>query len=374
MSNLDPLAQSAKAAAAALRTAGHAPLATGAPQKDGNLILGGGSFIDLKDRRTQRFVFVRVELGGRRVGLTATAFLPHGIAIDPRDPCRIVAFEKIGPGCCEIDLASGTLTRTILPTEDRWFYGHGAFSADGSLLYSTETVNSRESGVIGVRDAQTFKYLGEFPTHGENPHDCHLIDNGTVLLVANGGGALGTDLKPCVTYVDIESRRLLERLELDDERFNTGHLSLSAGGTLVVVSAPRKGLTPQDLGAVSMRRGREPLRVRREPAEVAARMTGESLSVEAHEPTGVAAVTHSLGTMVSFWSLERLDLVKTIELPRARGVTLTRDGRSFIVSYGVTTEITLVDAATLEPVPGSGLSQSFISGSHVFNWNRLTAA
>lgn len=359
------------AAQTALRAAGHPALLPGGPRAVGDLILGGGSFADLADGRTQRYVFASVDFSGRRVGLVATGFLPHGVAIDPLNPHRVVTFEKIGPGCCEIDLAEGARTREISPTDDRWFYGHGAFSADGKLLYSTETVNSKGRGVIGVRDASSLDYLGEFPTHGENPHDCHLIEDGKVLVVTNGGGPLGTPQRGCVTYVDVGSQRLLEKREIEDERFNAGHFCLSKAGTLVVVSAPRKGLTDKELGAVSMRRGKDALRTMTDPDGVASRMMGEALSVEVHEPAGIAAVTHPLGTMVTFWSLDRLEFVKAIELPRVRGLTLTRDGRYFVVSYGVTAEVALIDPETLELVPGSSLSQSFLTGSHLFNWSRL---
>jgi len=314
---------------------------------------------------------VRVDVPGRRVGLTPTTFLPHGVAVDPLNASRIVAFEKIGPGCAEIDLASGRVTRGIAPAEGRWFYGHGAFSSDGQLLYSTETVNARESGVIGVRDAKTLAYLGEFPTYGENPHDCQLIDAGRVMVVTNGGGALGTDMRPCVTYVEVESRRLLEKQELSSDRFNTGHLALGGPEALVIVSAPRKGLSEQDLGAVSLRRGRDALRTVTEPAAVAARMLGEALSVEIHEPTGVAAVTHPAGGMVTFWSLEDFALRKVLDLPRPRGLALTSDGRRFLLSYGETAELVEVDPDSLEVLPGTDLHQSFLTGSHLFNWNRL---
>jgi len=314
-----------------------------------------------------------VDIAARRVGLTPTTFLPHGVAVDPLDATRVVAFEKIGPGAAEIDLASGRVTRGLSPAQGRWFYGHGAFSPDGKLLYSTETVNARERGVIGVRDAKTLSTLGEFPTFGENPHDCHLIDEGKVLVVTNGGGALGTDMRPCVTYVDVSSRRLLEKLDLESDRFNTGHLTLGGADALVVVSAPRKGLTEQDLGAVSLRRGKDALRTMTEPAAVAARMHGEALSVEIHEPTGIAAVTHPNGGMVTFWSIAELKLVKVLELPRPRGLALTRDGRHFILSYGETAELARVDPETLEPLPQTRLGQSFLTGSHLFNWNRLSA-
>jgi hypothetical protein len=125
-----------------------------------------------------------------------------------------------------------------------------------------------------------------------------------------------------------------------------------------------------ELGAVSLRRGRDPLRTAVEPVEVAARMTGESLSVEIHEPSRIAACTHSLGTMVSFWSLDTLAFVKALELPRARGLALTKDGTRLLVSYNPTTELAMVDPATLAIVPGSRLSQTFASGSHLVNWTR----
>jgi hypothetical protein len=349
-------------------SAGLRPVRGAAPE----WILGGGSFFDPADPSSKRFVLSQVDLAGGEPRLTETTFLPHGIAIDPRNAQRVLAFEKIGPGCCEIDLAARRVTRTVEPRRGRWFYGHGAFSADGSLLYSTETVNGEQRGVIGVRDAATLEYLGEFPTYGENPHDCHLIDRGGTLIVTNGGGALGTELAPCVTYVDVASQRLLEKLELASERFNTGHLTLSARGDLVVVSAPRKGLGDKALGAVSLRRSGEKLRTMTEPAGVTSRMTGEALSTVIHEPTSIAAVTHPGGDMVTFWSLRTQALAGVLNLPRARGVTLTRDGARFIVSFATSTDLVQISPESLGILDNTRVSQTFMAGSHIFNWNRLT--
>jgi hypothetical protein len=103
-------------------------------------------------------------------------------------------------------------------------------------------------------------------------------------------------------------------------------------------------------------------------------MHGEALSVEVHEPTGIAAVTHPNGGMVTFWSIAELKLVKVLELPRPRGLALTRDGSQFILSYGETAEVVRVDPETLAPLPDTALSQSFLTGSHLFNWNRLADA
>jgi hypothetical protein len=362
------------AARAALDAAGHEPLTRAARRADGDLILGGGSFIDPGDGRTQRFALAAVDLPRRGAGLVATPFLPHGIAIHPLRPDVVTTFEKIGPGCAEVDLATGQALRFILPTRGRWFYGHGAYSSDGSLLYSTETVNATGEGRIGVRDAATFQYLGDFPTFGDNPHDCRLLDEGRVLLVTNGGGKAGSGRQPCVTYVDVESRTLLDRCDIAGERFNTGHLATAGKDGLVVVSAPRAGLSDQDLGAVSLRIRGGALVTVADPAEVTARMVGEALSVECHEPSGVAAVTHPNGGMVTWWSTGTGALVKVMDRARPRGVALTRDGARFLVSFGPAAELVEVEARSLEPVPGSAMTQTFLSGSHIFNWTRLAAA
>jgi hypothetical protein len=47
--------------------------------------------------------------------------------------------------------------------------------------------------------------------------------------------------------------------------------------------------------------------------------------------------------------------------------------RAELRGHGVSAELALVDPQTLALMPGSGLSRSFPTGSHLFNWNRLAA-
>jgi len=369
------MAGASAAAKIALEAAGHAPLTGAARRADGDFILGGGAFVDLADRKTQRFAFAAIDLPSRGAALVATNFLPHGVAIHPKAPHIVTTFEKIGPGCAEIDLATGEARRFILPTKDRWFYGHGAYSSDGSLLYTTETVNSTGQGMIGVRDAQTLQYLGDFPTFGDNPHDCHLVEDGTVLVITNGGSKVpGQGGQPGVTYVEVSSRKLLHRHDMVGDRFNTGHLCVRGKDGLVVVSAPRSGAMDKDRGAVSMRVGDGPLATIADPLEITSRMIGEALSVEVHEPTGNVAVTHPFGDMVTWWSTATRGFVKVMDRPRPRGVTLSRDGARYILSFGPQAELAQIDASTLEPSEEGAMKGTFLSGSHIFNWTRLTAA
>ena len=71
---------------------------------------------------------------------------------------------------------------------DRHFFGHGVFSADGKLLYTTENDYDGARGVIGVRDATDgYQQIGEFPAHGMEPHDIQLLADGRTMVIANGG-------------------------------------------------------------------------------------------------------------------------------------------------------------------------------------------
>ncbi len=130
----------------------------------------------------------------------------------------------------------------------------------------------------------------------------------------------------------------------------------------------------KDLGAISMRAGHGALVTVTDPEHIASRMLGEALSVEVHEPTGMAAVTHPLGDMVTWWSADTRGFVKVMDRPRPRGVTLSRDGERYILSFGTQAELVHIDAKTLEPAGESAMTQTFLSGSHLFNWTRLAAS
>lgn len=363
-----------QAARRALELAGHPPLDAASWSAQGDLLVGGGAFVDPANGRTLRHVLVALDWPGRKLCLAASNFLPHAIAIRPRKPRLVVAFEKIGPGCAEFDLHTGELLRFIPPAPGRWFYGHGVFSADGALLFSTETVNHTGEGRIGVRDAHSFRCLEDFPTFGHNPHDCHLVEDGRVLVITNGGGKAG-GAQPCVTWVDVATQTLLHRQDIQGERHNAGHLAITPGGTLAVVSAPRAGLGERAPGGVSLRPGiDDTLQLITDPPEVTGRMTGEALSVEIHEPTGTVAATHPVGGMVTFWSAADRTLKRVLPMERPRGVTLSREGGRLFISRGLQTEVLALDPVTLDAAGAAVMDQTFLSGSHLFNWTRLAAS
>lgn len=77
--------------------------------------------------------------------------------------------------------------------EDRRFNGHVIASADGATIWTTETDLDTAQGRIGMRAADSLEKVGEWATHGMDPHQLLTLPQAVgdlpsgTLMVANGG-------------------------------------------------------------------------------------------------------------------------------------------------------------------------------------------
>ncbi|HED14070.1 MAG TPA: DUF1513 domain-containing protein [Gammaproteobacteria bacterium] len=337
------------------------------------LIIGTGQHQN-QANGTRRFDLCSIDLDNPSFPLTLISmhFFGHGITPDPTNPALVSVFEKRGRGACEIDLKQGAVTRTFEPATNRKFYGHGAYSPNGKLLFCTETIVEDDyEGLIAVRDAKTHEYLGEFPSYGSSPHDCHLIDSGATMVITNGGGPM-KGILPSVTFVDVNTEKLLEKLEFDTPNINAGHLGISKQGHLAVVSAQREGLPDQKPGGITLRLAGGEFHTLKKPADLVERLLGETLSVCIHEATGVVGATTPAGNLLTFWDLKNGNLLRHYELQNPRGIELSQDDENFVVSFGAGNPpeaLCIFDAETLEKRAGYDLAPTGITGSHLFSYS-----
>ncbi len=348
-------------------------LASGRLAPPRGLVLGPGS---VSAEGAQRFHLSILDLhaSAEKIRQIPLDFMAHGVVCDPLDPARAILFEKRGKGACEVDLRAGRVVRPLATAGEREFYGHGAFSLDGKILYATETdVQNGYRGLIVLRDGASLAELGEFPSFGESPHDCVLRDEGRTLWVTHGGGREPGGALPCVTAIDVRTRELKEKLEFQSPALTAGHLALSRRGDLAVLSSMREWMGRDCGGALSLRPAGSTFRTMIDPPEVTARMLGESLSVAIHEPTLTVAVTNPRGHLVTFWDLERGAFLKKLELAWPRGVGVTRDDSRFLISHGVSGKLLPLDAASLEPLVEEDEPASMMNGSHLFVHEPLPA-
>ncbi len=167
----------------------------------------------------------------------------HDIAVHSASGLA-VAFSR-RPGTFAVAFQTNSQRQPVVFTTppDRHFFGHGAFSTDGRLLYATENNISDGVGVIGIYDVSAgFKKIGEYQSFGIGPHEVILLADGNTLVVANGG--LDTmpdaarenlnveDMRPSLAFVDRKSGALLQRHDLTAEarQLSIRHLAADPDG------------------------------------------------------------------------------------------------------------------------------------------------
>jgi hypothetical protein len=112
----------------------------------------------------------------------------HDSVFDPSGRRLVTFARRPGTFAAVIDTAKNAAPLVFHAPEDRHFYGHGRFSADGRLLYATENDFDNARGAIGVYDAtDDFRRIGEFFSGGIGPHDMTVLPGGKTMLIANGG-------------------------------------------------------------------------------------------------------------------------------------------------------------------------------------------
>lgn len=110
----------------------------------------------------------------------------HAACAHPTRTLAVAFARRPGTFALVIDCTSGAVLHQLDPPLGRQFNGHGAFSADGSVLMTSEVVAEGSAGRIGVWEAQNFRRIGEWDSGGIGPHDIKLLPDGR-LVIANGG-------------------------------------------------------------------------------------------------------------------------------------------------------------------------------------------
>lgn len=333
-----------------------------------NVMLGGSRYFTLDQPDQEQFALAIANIEKRSHQLIPLDFFPHGVCTHPPRQNLLVCCEKKGPNGAIVDIEQLAMVKKLPLPENRSFYGHCAFSADGSQLFTTEVLNDTKEGLITIRDGESGEITGEFPSFGQAPHECQLLDDGQTLVVSNGGGNRNGAM-PNIAYIDMNTQKLIKQEKPSSFSINTGHFAVAPDGALVVVSAPREGRANDDLGGVSIQPSGKPLRTVSSPKKTVNNMIGEALSVATFDEQTI--VTHPDGDMITVWSMKNRALLKRFDLPKPRGVALTRDKQHVVVAYGEDTSLMLLNKDTLEFKPASHFRYSYIAGSHVYNLAKL---
>lgn len=269
----------------------------------------------------------------------------HGIALSPDGRTAVAVARRPGTSAAVIDLISGQATTWLEAPEGRHFHGHGLFSTDGKLLFTSENDYQESVGIIGVWDAANdYTRLGEMSSHGIEPHDIKLMPDGRTLAVANGGIITHPDhgrtrlnldaMESSLVYMDSRDGKLLEKrtLPADLRLLSMRHFDIAPDGTIAMgMQYQTDAETPP---IVALHRRGKSLRLLDLPAEVKGIVHNYCGSVAMSADGSVFAASCPQGSLVTLWRTADGAYLGSIPVKDGCGVAPGPQGRQLIMTSG----------------------------------------
>jgi len=222
----------------------------------------------------------------RMLGAIPVPHRPHGIVAAPDGSGFYAVAFRHGGWVLHADRAGKLITRldSAVPDGKRTFDGHIEISPDGKWLFTTEADVASGQGWVSVRSARTLARVGEFPTHGIDPHQLLLDDDGMV-VVANGGIDWTQDnqkrnldrMDSSLVRINAENGELLGQWRLRDKQLSMRHIAWNT--------------TPagQRVLGIAMQGQHDGQEVRR-AAPALALWDGKSLDIPSRSPLGLGYI------------------------------------------------------------------------------------
>lgn len=266
---------------------------------------------------------------------------PHAIVVGTQH--TIALARRPGTFAMVLNNADLSLLQSFTAAKDRHFYGHGVFSADASLFFTTENDYQNERGVIGIRSvAGHYRQIEEWPSHDIGPHELLLAPDGSHLIVANGGilthpdsgrAKLNLDsMSPSLVRLDITNGALLAKAKLpaDHHRLSIRHIDVTQNNDVIFGMQNQAG-PGQKLPLVGVWRAQGEVQMFDLPASLKQGYIG---SVAVDRSGTIAAASAPRDNLITFWSIASGELLATLSLNDGCGLAAGHEARSFIVSSG----------------------------------------
>lgn len=261
----------------------------------------------------------------------------HAAAAHPSRPEAVAFARRPGTFALVINCAEKRQTATLTAPPGRHFYGHGAFSADGLRLFTTENDYEAARGVIGVWDAERgYTRIGEFESGGIGPHGIEIMPDGTTLAVANGGIETHPDsgrtkinistMRPNLSYVSVAGN-MIEKVENDSDlaKCSIRHLAVTGDG-IVAFAMQWQGSQSLHPPLLGFHRRGQATTLLKAPEQAHRRMQGYAGSVAVSLAGNLAAITSPRGGIMQVFDLDRGGYLQSYSAPDICGVSMAGGG------------------------------------------------
>lgn len=270
----------------------------------------------------------------------------HAVATRPGTRECVVFARRPGNFAVAFSADGKRPRQTITTRNDRHFYGHGVFSSDGRLLYSSENDFEAGTGVIGVRDATAgYRQIGELSSAGVGPHELALLSDGRTLVIANGGirthpsyarQALNlSEMAPTLAYVDIVNGDILEVHSLAPalKQLSIRHLAVAAND-VVVFGCQHKGRKVEQPPLLGLHRRGGGIELMEEPVAVYRDLRNYVASVTVDRAGEIVAATSSRGSTCVFVDVATKRIIGRRKMADVSGLAARPRGRGFLLTNG----------------------------------------
>ena len=300
----------------------------------------------------------------------------HHVAVHPSGDLFVAVARRPGTWLVLGDTRTGQVLAQLEVPAGRHLYGHGVFSADGDLFYTTESDYQDmdgDSGLLVVWQLQRAHGLpqlvrvAEFASGGVGPHELVLMPGDKTIAIANGGlrthpdsdrEVLNVDtMLPSLVYLDTENGVLLEQCFLPSEMHQASirHLDVNAEGK-VAMGMQFQGEAWQQVPLVATHIRGESLQLLTAPEQVQSQMQQYVGSVRYSADGSYIMASCPRGNLMTLWNAASGELMDSFRSRDGCGVAAVRDGFLFTAGSGRLTYYSLQQAAVMELDAETGLN------------------
>ena len=266
----------------------------------------------------------------------------HGAWAHPNKPGHGIIFaRRPGTFMMEIDFSQGEIHHHIRSAKNHHSYGHGVFSQDGKILFTTENDFELGRGVIVLRDTENYQVIDSFDAGGLGPHECRLMPDGQTLVIANGGikthpnwprKKLNIDtMVPSLTYLDLKTGQIIDQFKLDNHHLSIRHLDVSDQGK-VIAGLQYQGQKTDQVPLAISHHGETSLQYLLASDKVWRSMNQYTASICINSQAELAAISCPRGDLVTFWDLRSNRFIDSIHLRDGAGLSLV--DQHFVATNG----------------------------------------
>jgi hypothetical protein len=250
--------------------------------------------------------------------------------IDPRRPNEaLVIARRPGTQAIKIDIRSGQVLQQWRAEEDRHFYGHAVYSANGKQLFFTENNIDSGKGLVTVRDPDDFRVLAEYPTHGIGPHELLLMPDGITLAVANGGiltlpetGRVKLNrghIETSLVYLDSRDGKLLGKYPVASTQQSLRHLAVTPDGRVAAALQFEGDKNGPGVPLMMFHRGESEIRFADAPQEAWDKMQYYAASIAWDPASRHFVLSCPYGSVIACWSADE-QYSGLIDVPKVSGI------------------------------------------------------